>query len=234
MHSPCRDFLLAMLEAAPERPAPESALGAHLSECASCQQAFEGMLRTRAAIVRLAPVPAPAALDGLVVAATQAGQRQERVLAHLRTALRHAAPARLDSRVSAVGGGALVGEVARVSAPGVLERLVEEELRDPQHALTRRYVSRLQRLDTPASLRARVQQVLGRPRHSAGRRMLLAGAALAVLCAAMWGWWSLERAQTRPRFQVVYVDDVRELDPFARAMLSGVTGGWSEIGGQAR
>jgi hypothetical protein len=232
MNPPCRDFLFAMLEAAPERPAAASALGAHLVECASCQQAFESMCRTRAALVRLAPVPAPAALDGLVVAATQAGQRQERVLAHLRTALRHEAPARLDTRIGA--GSALIGEVARVSAPAVLERLVEEELRDPQHALTRRYVSRLQRLESPASLRGRVQQALGSPRHSAGRRLLLAGAALAVLCAAMWGWWSIERTQTRPRFQVVYVEDVRELDPIARAMLSGVTGGLSEIGGQAR
>ena len=83
-------------------------------------------------------------------------------------------------------------------------------------------------------MRGRVQQVLGSPRRSAGRRMLLAGAALVVLCASMWGWWTLERAQTRPRFQVVLVDDVRELDPIARAMLSGVTGGLSEIGGQAR
>jgi len=233
MNSPCRDFLFAMLEAAPERPAAESALGEHLADCVSCQRAFEGMRRTRAALLRLAPVPAPAALDGLVVAATQAGQRQERVLAHMRTALRHEAPARLDARIG-VCGSSLIGEVARANAPAVLERLVEEELRDPQHALTRRYVSRLQRLESPDTLRGRVQQALGRPRQPAGRRLLLAGAALAVLCTTMWGWWTLERAQTRPRFQVVYVEDVRELDPLARAMLSGVTGGLSEIGGQAR
>jgi hypothetical protein len=232
MNSPCRDFHFAMLETAPERPAAESALGAHLEQCASCQRSFEGICRTRAALVRLASLPAPAALDGLVVAATQAGQRQERVLAHLRTALRHEAPARLDTRLGA--GSSLIGEVARVNAPTVLERLVTEELRDPQHALTRRYVSRLKRLDTPHSLRGQVQQVLGSPRRPAGRRMLLAGAALAVLCAAMWGWWSLERTQTRPRFLVVNVDDMRELDPFARAMLSGVTGGLSEIEGRAR
>jgi len=232
MNSPCRDFLFAILETAPERPAAESALGAHLAECAACRRAFEGICRTRAALVRLAPVPAPAALDGLVVAATQAGQRQERALAHLRTALRHEAPARLETRIGA--GSSLISEVARVSAPAVLGRLVEEELRDPQHALTRRYVSRLQRLESPASLRGRVQQVLGSPRRSAGRSLLLAGASLALLCAAMWGWWSLERTQARPRFQVVVVDDVRELDPFARAMLSGVTGGLSEIGGRPR
>ena len=232
MNSPCRDFLNAMLEAAPERPAAGSALGAHLHECESCQRAFEGMRRTRAALLRLAPLSAPTALDGLVVAATQAGQRQERVLAHLRTALRHEAPAGLVARI---GGSSLIGEVARVSAPAVLERLVEEELRDPEHALTRRYVSRLERLEPPAALRGRVQQALSAPRSSSrGRRLVLAGTALAVLCAAMWGFWSSEHAQAHPRFQVVYVDDLRELDPLARAMLSGVTGGLSEIGGQAR
>ncbi len=233
MTPPCREFLSAMLEAAPERPAAESALGLHLAECAACRGAFEGMCRTRAALEGLAPVRAPAALDGLVVAATQAGQRQERVLAHLRTALRHEAPSRLDVRVG-VAGSSLLGEVGRVNAPSVLERLVEEELRDPQHALTRRYVSRLHRLESPVTLRERVQQVLGSPRRTLARRSLLAGAALTVLIAALWGWWAIERAQVRPRFQVVYVDDVRELDPFARQMLSGVTGGWSELGGQAR
>ncbi len=108
------------------------------------------------------------------------------------------------------------------------------ELRDPQHALTRRYVSRLQRLDTPGSLSDRVQQILGSPRRSVARRTLLAGAALAVLFSALWGWWGIERAPLRPRFQVVLVDDVRELSPIAREMLSGVTGGWSELEGKPR
>jgi hypothetical protein len=44
---------------------------------------------------------------------------------------------------------------------------------------------------------------------------MLAGAALTVLCVAMWGWWSLERAHPRPKFQVVYADDVNQLDPTA-------------------
>src|SRR5258706_2283658 len=224
MNSPCRDFLSAMLETAPERPAEGSALGAHLAECASCRQAFEGMCRTRAALESLARIRAPAALDGLVVASTQAGQRQERVLAHLRTALRHEAPARLDSRIG-VPSSSLLGEVGRVSATDVLERLVEEELRDPQHALTRRYVSRLQRLDTPGSLSDRVQQILGSPRRSVARRTLLAGAALAVLFSALWGWWGIERAHLRPRFQVVLVADVRELRPTAREMPSAVPAG---------
>jgi hypothetical protein len=222
-----------MLETAPERPAAEGALGEHLAGCESCRQAFARMCRIRGALEGLVHERAPAALDGLVVAATQAGQRQERALAHLRTALRHEAPARLDTRVG-VAGSAILGEVGRVTAPAVLERLVEEELRDPQHALTRRYVSRLQRLGPPASLRERVHQILGSPRRSAGRNALLAGAALAVLCAALWGWWSIGRASLRPRFQVVYVDDIKQLDPLAREMLSGATGGWSELQGQAR
>jgi len=233
MNSPCRDFLAAMLETAPERPVAASALGAHLAGCESCKQAFERMRRIQSALVDLARARAPAGLDGLVVAASQAGQRQDRALAHLRTALRQEAPARLDARVG-IAGSVFPCEVGRVRAPAVLERLVEEELRDPHQALMRRFVSRLQRLDAPASLRARVQQILGTPRRSKGRNALLAGAALAILCAAMWGWWAIERANLRPRFQVVYLDDVNQLDPLARDMLFGATGGLSELKGRAR
>jgi hypothetical protein len=233
MNPICRDCQSAMLETAPERPAAESALGAHLAGCEACSQAFARMCNLRAALGQLSRPHAPAALDGLVVAATQAGQRQERALAHLRAALRHEAPARLDARVGAAGA-ALLGEVPRIAAPSVLERLVREELRDPQHALTRRYVSRLQRLGPPASLRERVSQALARPRRRAGRNLLLGGAAVAVLLLAMWGWWSLERANLRPRIQVVYVKDAGELEPLARDMLLGATGGWSELVGKAR
>jgi hypothetical protein len=226
MTSPCREFLSEMLELAPEGPPAGSALGRHLELCEDCRRAFGRMGRLRAALGSLARLPAPQALDGRVVAATQAGQRQERVLAHLRAALRHDAPEHLDTQV-----GGILGEVARVTAPPVLQRLVEEELRDPQHALARRYVSRLRRLGPPPTLRERVHQALGLPRRSAGRNALLAGAALAVLLASIWGWWSLERARVRPRFQVVYVDDVRELDPLAREMILGATGG---LHGEAR
>lgn len=233
MSTSCRDFLSAMLEIAPARPEAESALGQHLAACESCRLALERIGRTRTALAGLARVCAPAALDGLVVAATQAGQRQERAVAHLRTALRHEAPAHLEPRVR-VAGSAILGDVARVAAPAVLERLVEEELRDPQHALTRRYVSRLQRLGPPVSLRERVEQALGVPRRSRARGVLLAGAALAVLVAAMWGWWSIGRASLRPRFQVVYASDIGELDPLAREMLLGATGGLGELKGSAR
>jgi len=233
MNSPCRDFLSAMLETAPERPAAASALGAHFASCESCRQAFERMCRIRPALANLERRRAPAALDGLVVAATQAGQRQERALAHLRTALRQEVPAQLDSFLGATSSALLSG-VGRIPAPAVLERLVEEELRDPQQALMRRYVSRLQRLDAPASLRTRVQQILRAPRRAAGRRAVLASAALVVLCFGLWGWWSLEHVRPRPKFQVVYVDDVKQMDPLAAAMLSGLTGGSSELKGLAR
>jgi hypothetical protein len=50
----------------------------------------------------------------------------------------------------------------------------------------------------------------------------------------MWGWWAIERASLRPRFQVVYLDDVSQLDPLARDMLFGATGGLSELKGRPR
>jgi len=232
MSPSCRDFLAAMLETAPTRPAAESALGQHLVGCESCSAALERAIRLRTALLALSPRRAPIDLDGLVVAATQAGKRQERAVAHLRTALHHEAPAHLDARVGI--GGSLLGEVERLHAPAVLERLVEEELRDPQHALTRRYVARLQRLGPPATLRERVHTRLAQPRRSALRGALLAGAALTVLVAAMWGWWRIGQQNLRPRFQVVYVDSAAELDPLARELISGATGGLSELKGSPR
>lgn len=232
MNTACRDFLESMLEAAPQRPPAEGALERHLAACSSCREAFARMCRTREAFTSLAPQRAPGELDGLVVAATQAGQRQERALAHLRTSLRHAAPAGLEQRLGP--GTAALGGVRRVAAPAVLDRLVDEELRDPQHALTRRYVARLQRLGPPPSLRERVAELLGAQSGPRRRPWLLASAALLVLVGTMWSWWRIERASLRPRFQVVYVDDVEQLDPLARDLLYGATGGWSELRGKAR
>jgi hypothetical protein len=232
MSPSCRDFLAAMLETAPARPAAESALGQHLAGCESCSAALERAVRLRRAVAALPSRRAPGALDGLVVASTQAGKRQERAVAHLRAALRHDAPAHLEARLGI--GGSLLDEVERLHAPAVLERLVEEELRDPQHALTRRYVARLQRLGPPATLSERVHARLAMPRRSALRGALLAGAALSVLVAAMWGWWRIGQQNLHPRFQVVYVDSAEELDPVARELLSGATGGLSELKGSPR
>ena len=66
------------------------------------------------------------------------------------------------------------------------------------------------------------------------RGALLAGAALTVLVAAMWGWWRIGQQNLRPRFQVVYVDSAAELDPLARELISGATGGLSELKGSPR
>ena len=232
MNSPCRDFLETMLEAAPVRPLVGGALEQHLASCESCRAAFERMRQLHAGFRGLPQRCAPAELDGLVVAATQAGHRQERALAHLRTSLRHEAPADLDARVGV--GGAALGGVRRMSAPAVLERLVDEELHDPQHALTRRYVARLQRLGPPATLGERVAGLFGTRAQPRGRSWLLASVALLVLAGSMWGWWKVEQNSLRPRFQVVYVDDIEQLDPLARDLLAGATGGWSELRGKAR
>jgi hypothetical protein len=239
MIPPCRDFLESMLEAAPQRPPADGALEQHLASCASCRAAFARMCALHAAFGGLPALRAPAALDGLVVAATQAGHRQERALAHLRTSLRNgtrdgrqAAPAGLDLRMGT--GGAALGGVRRVAAPSVLERLVDEDLRDPRLALTRRYVARLGRMGTPPSLGERVARMFGQRREPGRRGLLLASTALLVLAGTIWGWWRMERTTLRPRFQVVYVDDLEQLDPLARDLLYGATGGWSELRGKAR
>ncbi|MBK7642731.1 MAG: hypothetical protein IPJ19_06710 [Planctomycetes bacterium] len=190
------------------------------------------MCAVHMALALLARRAAPHELDGLVVASTQAGHRQDRVLAHLRTSMRHEAPAQLGEQLG-IGSGQILGDALRVTAPAVLDRLVDEELRDPDHALIRRYTSRLERLGPPASLRERVDALLASPRRSHGRGLVLGFTAFLVLVAAMWGWWALERENLRPRFQIVYANDLDQLDPLAREMLSGMSGGSSELVGKA-
>lgn len=218
-----------MLETALERSAPEP-LARHIAACASCAQAFERVRRTRDALNGLPARRAPEALDGLVVAATQAGHRQERALAHLRTMLREEAPSELEPRLGA--GSALLAGAARQHAPSVLDRLVDEDLRDPRKALTRRYLDRLERIGTPEILRSRVARMLAEPPRRARRGLFAGAAALLVLLAGLWTWHVVERSNSRVRYRLEYVDDLSQLDPAAREMLGGLTGGWSEVVGK--
>lgn len=218
-----------MLETALERSVTEP-LARHVAACASCAQAFERVRRTRDALGGLSARHAPEALDGLVVAATQAGHRQERVLAHLRTMLREEAPSELDPSFGPTG--ALLAGAARQHAPTVLERLVDEDLRDPRKALARRYLDRLERMGTPEILRSRVARILVAPPKRARRGLFAGAAALLVLLAGLWTWHLFERSNSRVRYRLEYVDDLSQLDPAAREMLGGLTGGWSEVVGK--
>lgn len=229
MNSPCRDFLDAMLENALERALPEP-IARHVAGCPACAQALERMLRTRDALASLPARNAPEMLDGLVVAATQAGHRQERAVAHLQALLRESAPRELEGKLG--GGGVLLSGVPRQPAPAVLERLVDEDLRDPRKALARRYLQRLERMGAPELLRTRVARVLAAPPRPARRGLFLGAAALLFVLAGLWTLHALSRSSARVPYELVYVDDLSQLEPIARDMLAGMTGGLSEVAGK--
>lgn len=233
MNTACRELQGVLRQSAIERTEPGPELALHLRECPACADVRARILRLYDALASLPRHSAPAELDGLVVAATQAGQRQERALAHLRVMLRHEAPAGLESRLAAEPRLTL-GSGARLSAPAVLDRLVDEELRDPAKAMARRYVSRLERLGPPASLRERVAHMLQRPGGNRRGWRAWAVAALLLVVAGGWTWRQLGRepAPATPGFTIEYVDDLNQLDPMARQLLFGATGGWSELRGK--
>jgi hypothetical protein len=185
---------------------------------------------------------APRELDGLAVAVLQAGCRQDRAVAALRGLARLPVPSELPKfpaltnlPENADDPESSIEELTRgARAPAVLDRLVEEDLRDSTAALVRRFAGRLERRRAPQALRER----LGRSAHSALRptairRNLLAAAALVLLLAGG-GMW-LHRRSARAElsdlgFEVRYETDLDAMDPMARALLGGLSGGVVDLG----
>ena len=237
MASPCDSFRDEFLgaAAASERP------GAHRSSCEPCAawaRRVEGRERALSGLERLA---APEALDGAVVAALEAGFRQDRAVAALSRlgrvssprALDHALSGELLSREQAADADAsgLPGSLPaarRLHAPSVLADLVSEELGDPAGHRVRRYVGSLERLAVPAELAERLAaEDWSRP----PRRPVpaLAAAALGALGLAVLALgWTLRSESPRPPrydFVVEVVDDPSQLAGLGAGLLDGVSGG---------
>lgn len=122
-------------------------LAAHLARCVACA-GYAASIDRSALALRSLPRDEPSeALDGLVVAAFHAGHRQERAVDAVRALTREPTPSALDQRLWKRGPRA---------APTVLDRLVAEELADPEKAISKRYAGSLQRLSAPDELRRRI------------------------------------------------------------------------------
>ena len=127
------------------------------------------------------PRPAlPADLEGRVVAALQAGHRQARAAQAVAELGRVSSPQALDQAVDAefeetvelelaeleLDGASVDAPegaddgLARLPVPGVLDRLVAEELAAPSQARARRYLGSLRRRHAPEELRMRVGLIL--------------------------------------------------------------------------
>lgn len=109
-------------------------------------------------------------------------------------------------------------------APEVLERLLSEELRDPERHRVERFSGTLTRLETP---RALTQRLAASVRRRALLR-LLGGPLTALAAAGLVVWLSLRSGapeQRTYRFQVHHAASLEELDPTARTLIEALVGG---------
>ncbi|MBL8863075.1 MAG: hypothetical protein JNK02_13855 [Planctomycetes bacterium] len=212
----CESLRPALIQRA-EVGAPDPAVDAHAAGCGTCRRELERAVRRVGLARSLARVVAPRQLDGLVVAALQAGARQERAVRAVLDLPDVAAPRELAERVEGP------------RAPRVLERLVSEDLADPSKAVVRRYASRLERLRAPADLADRLRT----PRQH--RRVvpallasLLVGAGVLLLVGVLVLTAERDRAPTAAPGPVLVVEraaSIHDLDPAASLLASGLTGG---------
>jgi hypothetical protein len=248
------DALVRALRELERKAAPAELAGFVVAAC------HEGQRQDRAvaALAALGRLRAPDALDGRVLDRHSPGN----------TRARHE-PSELDAeaREHALREGELdereldaldelaereldaapPGDEGRLHVPHVLDRLVDEELREPSKALVRRFAGRLPRLSAPAELDERVHRMLATgelagPRANrwpSANAWMLRAAALFVLFGAGVGVlvWALGRTANNPSgraqgllaVRIERVHSAAELTPEARALIGGITGGLSEF-----
>lgn len=235
MSQSCREFRERWLERDVRMDALEDAFSAHLAGCSACAEFAQRHERLQRALSTLDRLRAPDELPGRVVAASNAGYRQERAASALGAIGRLEPPTELERKVL---GEEQLDEQGRLRAPRVLERLVHEELHDPSKALSRRFARRLRRLEAPAELERRVAAELARPagvnepeRRLAWRVGIASALLVFVFAISVW----LETRTTTQHepeivFRIEHVRSAAELDPAARELIGGLSGGvgaWS-------
>ncbi len=192
-------------------------------------------LRAVAALRSLSPQEAPADLDGRVVAAMHGGKREQRAISELRSFGSQSAPAELDRRMEdlfvELRGE---GQLPAIEVPGVLEARVDEDLRNLPQSITRRLLSKLERVPAPSDLRTLVEADLtgsAAPRtilRFTQRRALLAGLAAAA-CLVLWvgvsGPGGGPASAVRSDLVVIPGSSSSEFSPRARELADRLSGG---------
>ncbi|HVS19592.1 MAG TPA: hypothetical protein VMT18_13395 [Planctomycetota bacterium] len=234
MSAPCdsfRDDYLAV--------DPSERSGAHRSSCEPCERWARRVEARERALNALERRTAPTELDGAVVAALEAGFRQERVVDAVLGLGRVSSPRALDHALS----GELIARESdlpsslpaarRLSAPAELAGLVSQELGDLAGHRARRFVGSLQRLTAPAELAERLaEQEWTRARRPALRPLGVLGlGALAVAVLAL-GFALRDEAPRQPRYDFVVevVDDPAQFAGLGAGLLDGVSGGFLSAG----
>jgi hypothetical protein len=230
-HPACRAFRESLLDRAVEA-------AGHAAECNPCALFAQRFARCSTSLSSLTRKHAPQELEGRVVAALEAGSRQQRAIEALVTLGRLKPPAELDGAVMSQAGGEHTYQLrGRHSAPAVLERLVNEELSDLPKARTRRFVGSLRRFVAPRLLEQRVARELVTPRYSDKRPLRvaawigLAAVGLIALSTPLIIESALESTPSYP-FHVKHVDSLSSgaevlgaLGPDAHTLLDSMGGG---------
>ena len=234
MHPHCLQFRAdALVAFGPGSPGSlPRAASDHADSCAACRAWVESNRRLTRALGVLERHMAPAELDERVAF----DSRLHPVVAALRSLGPRTPPPELDDAVDAEVEAARHGEAAGpgsgMQAPGVLERLIGEELADPPKARARRFLGSLSRQTAPAALDSLVADVLERAPSTRRPRLVLVGSALAAALVVAVSLPGILRptgaadpvAPVDRPFATGTLTDLGELDPMAAGLLTGVLG----------
>lgn len=212
-----------------ERTQEPCAFEHHSSECAECGRWLERHRQLVGVLGAVGRYPAPAELDSAVIDELIVGTA--RLVEGILELPRLAAPQELEGRIEREIAersdlGRTLDGLHRHKAPSVLDRLVDEELRDPA-AVTRRMAGSLPRQRGPRDLGERVAQSVASVQRRSFRRIPLVVGSMAAAVVIAFSVPKVMGAESKPegqRFQMVSVDSLRGLDPLAQDLLSGLTG----------
>jgi hypothetical protein len=226
MFDPCRTFRDRWFER--EALDQEDWLAAHLERCPECR-AWSQRVEDRER--RLAALPAQPAPDELTNAVWgEVAFPELRIARAISSLERLAAPIELDARVAEElhpgrVAAASLGGLSPAAAPDVLERLVEEELADPEGHRAARFVGSLEPVEAPLRLEGRLGEPSGAPPR---RRRGLVGATLSLVAVALLVVWALrgtgENAPPQRKLPLVVAESPQELDPLARGLALALGG----------
>ena len=233
----CETYREALLAGLRDPDAQGELVEGHMETCLDCDAWTQNALLTAGFLGSMDRVCAPGDLEVRLSEELKLGTGE--FTGALRGLEHMAAPAALEELVSnqleqlASKDGApiwtrLIEQLPRAHAPGVLERLVSEELADSEKAITKRFVGGLPRQDCPKILDGRLRGELDparKPRLVSVRTLGWSSAAAAALLV----WISMPNfnaAAKTPqlRFQVVEVRDLNDLSPFDQTMAANFMG----------
>lgn len=217
-----RDVLVAVAAGDVRR---DLALEAHLIACVGCSAFLAGVELQMRALNSLRRPSVPRELEGLVVAATQAGHRQDRAIAALRAVGPVAMPREVDRAIWPVGD----------AVPPFGETLQDPTRLDPSRSIARRFAGRIERLQAPRTLDARVTSIFaaGRLRRDRlVRRFALVVAATVLVAFTIAGTLFLADrpvvSASEPKFVIQRVSSTSELSPLLQSTFAALAGGLSD------